>query len=174
MELQIIQSKIFEIRGCRVMLDKDLAILYQVDTKVLKQAVKRNLDRFPPDFMFELTKEEDDSLRSQFVTLNDDSSKRGKHSKYLSYVFTEQGVAMLSSVLHSKTAILINISIIRAFVDMRRMIIGYEELTKRVEELEISTDAQLNEIYKAITKLASKRAVENKPRNPIGYRTNNK
>ena len=87
MELQIIQSKIFEIRGCRVMLDKDLAILYQVDTKVLKQAVKRNLDRFPPDFMFELTKEEDDSLRSQFVTLNEDSSKRGKHSKYLSYVF---------------------------------------------------------------------------------------
>ena len=107
MDLQIIQSKIYEIRGCRVMLDSDLAALYQVETKALKQAVKRNIERFPSDFMFELTKEEVECLRSQIVTLKNNpdeteeetSSKRGKHTKYLPYVFTQEGVAALSGVL---------------------------------------------------------------------------
>lgn len=106
MDLQIIQSKIYEIRGCRVMLDSDLAALYQVETKALKQAVKRNIERFPDDFMFELTKEEVECLRSQIVTLNE---KQGQHLKYMPYAFTEQGVAMLSSVLRSQTAIEVNI-----------------------------------------------------------------
>lgn len=106
MDLQIIQSKIYEIRGCRVMLDSDLAALYQVETKALKQAVKRNIERFPSDFMFELTKEEVECLRSQIVTLNE---KQGQHLKYMPYAFTEQGEAMLSSVLRSQTAIEVNI-----------------------------------------------------------------
>jgi len=166
MELQIIQGKIYEFRGYRIILDKDLAELYQVETKALKQAVKRNPERFPSDFMFELTKEEFDSLRSQFVT----SSWGG--SRYLPYAFTEQGVAMLSSVLRSETAIKVNISIMRAFVEIRRLATGYEELMKRIEELEISTDTQFGEIYQALTELASKKAIEYKPRNPIGYRIN--
>lgn len=172
MDLQIIQSKIHEIRGYRVMLDADIAVLYGVETKALKQAVKRNLMRFPPDFMFELTKEEIDSLRSQNVTLknntNEITSQRGKHSKYLPFAFTEQGVAMLSSVLRSDTAVKVNIQIMRAFVLMRQMIAGYEELLKRVEELEQSSDAQFSEIYKALTELLSKSEQE-KERRPIGY-----
>lgn len=117
MDLQIIQSKIYEIRGCRVMLDSDLAALYQVETKALKQAVKRNIDRFPEDFMFELTKEE--ISRSQIVILN---KGRGSNIKYTPFAFTELGVAMLSSVLNSPTAIEINRGIMRAFVAMRQLI----------------------------------------------------
>ena len=177
MDLQIIQSKIYEIRGCRVMLDSDLAALYQVETKALKQAVKRNIERFPEDFMFELTKEEVECLRSQIVTLKNNpdemeaaaSSKRGKHIKYLPYVFTQEGVAALSGVLRSPIAIQVNISIMRAFVALRQMITGYQELLKRIEELEESTDAQFSEIYQALTKLLSK--PEPKSRKPIGYRT---
>ena len=170
MDLQIIQSKIYEIRGCRVMLDSDLAALYQVETKALKQAVKRNIERFPSDFMFELTKEEVECLRSQIVTLKNNpdemeeatSSKRGKHTKYLPYVFTQEGVAALSGVLRSPIAM-------RAFVALRQMITGYQELLKRIEELEESTDAQFSEVYQALTQLLSK--PEPKPRKPIGYRT---
>ncbi len=173
MDIQVIQNRIFEVRGYRVMLDKDLATLYQVETKVLKQAVKRNIERFPEDFMFELTKEEDICLRSQIVTLNKTEQKgRGQHSKYLPLVFTEQGVAMLSSVLRSSTAIKVNISIMRAFVEMRRMIIGHSELLKRIEQLEISTDSQFNEIYKALTKLLSVSEEPNKPRQPMGFNIN--
>ena len=119
MELEIIKNKIYEIRGQRVMLDRDLAQLYGVETKVLNQAVRRNLERFPEDFMFELTKAEANLLeissRSQIVTLN---KGRGATLKYAPLVFTEQGVAMLSSVLRSSTAIQVNISIMRAFVTM--------------------------------------------------------
>ena len=161
MDLQIIQNKIFEIRGYRVMLDFHLAELYGVQTKVLKQAVKRNEKRFPPDFRFTMTKEEWDELVTNCDQL--------KHSYVLSDCFTEQGVAMLSSVLRSQTAIDVNISIMRAFVLMRQMVIGYEELLKRIEELEISTDAQFSEVYQALTQLLSK--PEPKPRKPIGYRT---
>ena len=164
MELQIIQNKIFEVRGYRVMLDFDLAELYNVKTKVLKQAVKRNIQRFPSDFMFELDKEE----FHQLVTNCDQFPESLKHSSVRPMVFTEQGVAMLSTVLRSQTAIDVNISIMRAFVLMRQMVIGYDELLKRIEELEESTDAQFSEIYQALTQLLSK--PDPKPRKPIGYR----
>ena len=164
MELQIIQNKIFEVRGYRVMLDFDLAELYNVKTKVPKQAVKRNIQRFPSDFMFELDKEE----FHQLVTNCDHFPESLKHSSVSPMVFTEQGVAMLSTVLRSQTAIDVNISIMRAFVLMRQMVIGYDELLKRIEELEESTDAQFSEIYQALTQLLSK--PDPKPRKPIGYR----
>ncbi|WP_373829247.1 ORF6N domain-containing protein [Bacteroides heparinolyticus] len=164
MELQIIQNKIFEVRGYRVMLDFDLAELYNVKTKVLKQAVKRNIQRFPSDFMFELDKEE----FHQLVTNCDQFPESLKHSSVSPMVFTEQGVAMLSTVLRSQTAIDVNISIMRAFVLMRQMVIGYDELLKRIEELKESTDAQFSEIYQALTQLLSK--PDPKPRKPIGYR----
>lgn len=164
MELQVIQNKIFEVRGYRVMLDFHLAELYNVKTKVLKQAVKRNIQRFPSDFMFELDKEE----FHQLVTNCDQFPETLKHSSVCPMVFTEQGVAMLSTVLRSQTAIDVNISIMRAFVLMRQMVIGYDELLKRIEELEESTDAQFSEIYQALTQLLSK--PDPKPRKPIGYR----
>ena len=164
MELQIIQNKIFEVRGYRVMLDFDLAELYNVKTKVLKQAVKRNIQRFPSDFMFELDKEE----FHQLVTNCDQFPESLKHSSVSPMVFTEQGVAMLSTVLRSQTAIDVNISMMRAFVLMGQMVIGYDELLKRIEELEESTDAQFSEIYQALTQLLSK--PDPKPRKPIGYR----
>lgn len=145
MHPDIIKSKIYEIRGQKVMLDFDLAELYSTETKVLKQAVKRNIKRFPHDFMFELTSEEFTRLRSQIVT----SNKRGG-TRYMPFVFTEQGVAMLSSVLNSETAIEVNISIMRAFVTVRQLLAApktnkTEELEKRVEQLaeyieEIFTD----------------------------------
>lgn len=170
-----IESLIYIIKEEQVMLDSDLAKLYGVETKVLNQAVKRNIQRFPSDFMFQLTKEE--CLRSQIVTLKNNpdeteeetSSKRGKHTKYLPYVFTQEGVAALSGVLRSPIAIQVNISIMRAFVALRQMITGYQELLKRIEELEESMDAQFSEIYQALTQLLSK--PEPKPRKPIGYRT---
>ena len=116
-QLQTIQSKIYEIRGQRVMLDRDLAELYQVETRALNQAVKRNIERFPEDFMFQLTKEE--CLKSQIVTLK---VAQGQHLKYMPFAFTELGVAMLSSVLNSKTAIEINRGIMRAFVAVRQLV----------------------------------------------------
>ena len=158
MDLQIIQNKIFEVRGCRVMLDFHLAELYQVETRALKQAVKRNLSRFPSDFAFQLTKDEWQEFPENI-----------RHTPTPPLAFLEQGVAMLSSVLRSQTAIDVNISIMRAFVLMRQMSIGYEELLKRIEELEQSTDAQFSEVYQALTQLLSK--PDPKPRKPIGYRT---
>ncbi|HMM16738.1 MAG TPA: ORF6N domain-containing protein [Petrimonas sp.] len=163
MELQVIQQKIFEIRGYRVMIDFHLAELYGIETKVLKRAVRRNIERFPPDFMFEMTKKEFDNLRSQFGTSN------WGGTRYMPYCFTQEGIAMLSAVLHSKTAIGMNIAIMRAFVAMRQMITGYEELLKRIEELEISTDEQFNELYKALTALLADAEERRKPRNPVGY-----
>ena len=129
--IESIVTKILLIRGQKVMLDSDLAELYEVETKVLNQAVKRNKERFPKDFMFELNKEEYASLRSQFVTL-----KRGQHRKYTPYAFTEQGVAMLSSVLRSKRAIEVNILIMRAFVKLREIISTNEALEARMSALE--------------------------------------
>jgi len=120
-----IESRIFLVRGQKVMLDEDLAALYEVEVKVLNQAVKRNLDRFPDDSMFQLSAEEALLLRSQFVTLK---SGRGQHRKYSPYAFTEQGVAMLSSVLHSDRAIQVNIEIMRAFVRLRQMLSTNAEL----------------------------------------------
>ena len=169
MELQIIQQKIFEIRGCRVMLDFHLSELYQVETRALKQAVKRNMDRFPSDFMFELSKEE----WNEVITNCDNLPETVKFSPARPFAFSEQGVSMLSSILRSKIAIQMNIAIMRAFVLMRQMIIGYEELRKRIEELEISTDAQFSEIYQALTELLSKKQIEEKPRPRIGFRSSN-
>ena len=169
MDLQIIQNKIFEVRGCRVMLDYHLAELYQVETRALKQAVKRNIERFPSDFMFVLTKEEANLLLSigvsHFVIPPDYN-----FGVAMPMAFTEQGVAMLSSVLRSKIAVGVNISIMRAFVIMRQMVIGYEELLRRIEELEVSTDAQFNELYQALTQRLNQ-SKQQKERRPVGFVT---
>jgi ORF6N domain len=162
MELEIIKSKIFEIRGYKVILDYDLAMLYEIETKVLKQAVRRNIGRFPIDFMFELTEKEFYSLRSQIVTSN-----RGG-SRYMPFAFTEQGIAMLSSILNSEKAIKINIAIMRTFVTVRQFSLNYDELKSRIEEIEI----QFPDIYKALNYLVdkdkdSKEIIE---RNKIGYK----
>ena len=138
------------VRGHRVMLDSDLADLYAVSTKVFNQAVKRNRARFPTDFMFQLTLEESDSLRSQFVTLK---MGRGKHRKYRPYVFTEQGVAMLSSVLRSERAIQVNIAIMRAFVRLRAIIGSNKVLARRLTELEKKYDTQFRVVFDAIREL---------------------
>ena len=139
--LQLIQSKIYEIRGQKVMLDRDLAELYQVTTGNLNKAVKRNLKRFPPDFMFQLTVEEWEALRFQIGILK---NGRGEHTKYLPYAFTEQGLAMLSGILNSDIAINVNISIMRAFVAMRQMIASPK--TNKIDELEKRMDAIENYI----------------------------
>ena len=172
MDLQIIQNKIFEVRGCRVMLDYHLADLYQVETRALKQAVKRNIERFPGDFMFVLTQEEANLLLSIGVSQNVIPPDYN-FGAALPMAFTEQGVAMLSSVLRSKVAIEVNISIMRAFVLMRQMAIGYEELSRRIEELEVSTDAQFNELYQALTQLLSQ-SKQQKERRPVGFVTYNR
>jgi hypothetical protein len=163
MELQIIQNKIYEIRGQRVMLDFDLAELYETETKRLKEAVRRNLDRFPSDFMFEVDKKEWNILRTQFAT----SSWGG--TRYLPFAFTEQGVAMLASVLNSPKAIQINIQIVRAFILLRQYALGNAELNKKLEVFMLETNMQFNDIYQALTELASKKQLEEKPRNKVGY-----
>ena len=145
-----IEKSILLIRGHKVMLDKDLADLYRVETKVLLLAVKRNIDRFPTDFMFQLTKEEYQVLRSQIVTLK---GGRGQHRKYLPYAFTEQGVAMLSSVLRSKRAVQVNIEIMRTFVRLRQMLASHAELARKLAALEKRYDAQFKIVFDAIREL---------------------
>jgi phage regulator Rha-like protein len=139
---EIIESKILLIRGERVMLDSDLAALYDVETKHLKRAVRRNSTRFPEDFMFQLTQQEYNSLRCQIGTL-----KRGAHAKYLPYVFTEHGVAMLSSVLNSLKAVQINIQIIRAFVRIRTLLATHKDLQKRIDDLEAKLTKKMEEKF---------------------------
>jgi len=163
MELQIIQNKIFEIRGQRVMLDFDLAELYQVETKRLKEAVRRNISRFPSDFMFELNTKEWEILRTQFAT----SSWGGV--RYLPFAFTEQGIAMLASVLKSEKAIQVNIQIIRAFVIFRQYALGYAELNQKLETFMLETNMQFNDIYQALTEMASQTEKNQKPLPPIGF-----
>ena len=160
------------LTGYRVMLDYHLAELYQVETRALKQAVKRNIERFPGDFMFVLSKEEANLLLSIGVSQNVIPPDYN-FGAALPMAFTEQGVAMLSSVLRSKVAIEVNISIMRAFVLMRQMAIGYEELSRRIEELEVSTDAQFNELYQALTQLLSQ-SKQQKERRPVGFVTYNR
>jgi len=153
------------------MLSIHLAKLYGVQAKVLMQAVKRNNDRFPEDFMFQLTREEAQSLRSQFVTLNNTGSKRGKHLKFFPYAFTEQGVAMLSSVLHSKRAVQVNIAIMRAFVKLRQIFSSHKELAYKLGELErkISKhDEDIQNIFEAIRQLM---APPEKSKRKIGFHT---
>jgi len=165
---ELITSKILLIRNEKVLLDRDLAELYGVEVKQLKRAVRRNLDRFPSDFIFILTREEYTSLRSQIGTL-----KKGGHSKYLPYAFTEQGVAMLSSILNSKRAIQVNIAIMRAFVEIRKFLYGNDALAQKLKELERKTkkkfsdqQKQINIIFEAIKQLLVE---ETKPVRKIGF-----
>lgn len=159
---QEIENLIFTIRGKEVMLDKDLAVMYQVETRVLNQAVKRNIDRFPIEFRFQLTNEDFANLssqvatsnsRSQFVTLNQNTIKQGQNIKYLPYAFTEQGVAMLSAVLRSEVAIQVSIKIMNAFVEMRKVIASHSTLLQRMGDFEIKqleNDQKFNQIFKAL------------------------
>jgi ORF6N domain-containing protein len=158
-----IEQIIHVVRGHRVMLDTDLAELYGVEVKQLKRQVRRNRDRFPADFLLELSQEEHAALRRQFGTL-----KRGKHAKYKPYAFTEQGVAMLSSVLKSKRAVHVNISIMRAFVHLREMISSNKVLARRLAELEKKYDAQFRVVFEAIRELMDE--PESKSRR-IGFST---
>lgn len=180
-ELQNIQNLIYEVRGVKVMLDKDLAELYHVTTGNLNKAVKRNIKRFPSDFMFQLTKEEWDSLRFQIGILE---VGRGKYTKFLPHAFTEQGLAMLSGVLSSDIAINVNISIMRAFVSLRRVvslvrkddllvmrndIMSYiDDILADQNDINESTRAQLDAISTALAELQAKPS-EPKPRKPIGF-----
>jgi hypothetical protein len=146
----LIESRILLIRGQKVLLDADLSELYGVPVKALNQAVKRNLLRFPEDFMFQLTLEEGrqvECLRSQIVTLNMEKEGRGKHRKYAPYAFNEQGVAMMSSVLTSERAILVNIAIIRTFVRLKQILSANDEIGRRVEELAWRQDEQAGQIH---------------------------
>ncbi len=156
-----IEKAIVLVREQKVMLDRDLAELYGVTTGNLNKAVKRNLDRFPPDFMFQLKQEEHESLRFQFGIL-----KKGQHSKYLPYAFTEQGVAMLSSVLRSKRAVHVNIEIMRAFVRLRQFLSAHKELEQKLEEMEMKYDEQFQVVFEAIRQLMTP---PDPPRKKIGF-----
>jgi len=158
-----IARSIRQVRGLRVLLDHDLAALYGVTTKALNQAVRRNLQRFPSDFMIQLTESESASLRSQSVTLK---LGRGKHSKYRPYAFTEQGVAMLSSVLRSPRAVAVNIEIMRAFVELRRTLETTTGLARKIEELERRYDGQFKAVFEAIRQLMAPSKTASKK---IGY-----
>ena len=185
-QLEVIQSKIYDIRGQKVMLDRDLAEMYGVETRALNQAVKRNTDRFTVDFMFQLTDEETEIWKSQIVMSN--SIKMGVRRN--PYVFTELGVAMLSSVLNSKTAIQINMGIMRAFVAARQLLLNpptdpvrelqseVKELKEYIEEVfadynDINDDTrmQLELINQTLAELQAQKALADKPRNPIGFIT---
>jgi hypothetical protein len=167
---EFIEDTILLIRGHRVILDQDLATLYGVALKVLNQAVKRNLDRFPEDFMFQLTKAETEewqnfkALRSQIVTLK---KGRGTHRKYQPYAFTEHGILMLSSVLKSQRAIQVNIQIMRTFVRLRQLLASNETLIERLDEMEEKYDAKFKIVFRAIRQLMNPATVTRKP---IGFR----
>ena len=163
---KLIKNKIFEIRGQKVMLDFDLAEMYEVETKVFNQAVKRNERRFPADFMFTLTQKEFQSLRSQIVT-----SKRGG-TRYLPSAFTEQGVAMLSSVLNSDKAIDVNIAIIRTFVLVKQSVLDYKDLSENLKKLERKSNKNFKEIFIALNFLITKKQEEQnlKDRKRIGFK----
>ena len=187
--IEYIEGVIYFIRGQKVMLDKDLAMLYGIETGHLNRAVKRNKERFPKDFAFQLTKEESDSLRcqvgilnesslrSQIATLNaDKTSKLGKHIKYLSYAFTEQGVAMLSSVLRSPQAVKVNIEIMRAFIKLRQVLTSHKILAKELQEIKefvlknsLKTDREFQRVWRTIEKLTTP---INKDQRKIGFNLN--
>ncbi len=157
-----IQQKIYIVRGQKVMLDFDLAVLYQVETRILNQAVKRNIDRFPEDFMFQLNDLDIENQRSQFVIFD-------FRRKYAIYAFTEQGIAMLSSVLKSKRAIQVNIQIMRTFTRLREMLSNHIELKERLEELELRYDENFRIVFDAIRQLITE---DEKPKKRIGFDTN--
>ena len=160
--IEKISGKIYLIRDQKVILDRDLADLYEVETKQLKRAVRRNIDRFPRDFMFELTKSELENWRYQFGT----SKGEIKGLRYKPMAFTEQGVAMLSSVLRSKRAIHANIQIMRAFNQLRKMIVSHDDLQRKLEAIEEKYDEQFRIVFEAITQLLE---VDEKPKKKIGY-----
>ncbi len=147
-----IHHKIYTLRGKQSMLDSDLAELYQVETRVLNQAVKRNIERFPDDFMFQLTQEEYESLRSQFVTLE---TGRGKHRKYMPYAFTENGLYMLSAGLKSKVAIEVSIEFMRTFIKLREFTLHYNALGKQLMELERKNDKNFKEVFTILDTLVN-------------------
>ena len=186
-DIAIIENKIYEIRGQKVMLDFDLAEMYGAETKRLKEQVRRNIERFPAEFMFELTKEEVQFSRSQFATLK---TGQGHNIKYLPFAFTEYGIVMLSSVLKSKTAVEVNINIIRAFVRMRQYLLSnvpqkeLEELKQRIEYLEedITSDResyekQFDDLFNAFAKISAIIQSKQTPLDRVkieGFKTNNK
>jgi len=159
---EVIEQKIYLIRGQKVMLDIDLAKLYKVTTKQLNQQVKRNKKRFPEDFMFKLTKQENNSLRSQFVTLTEK-----KYDVYSPYAFTEQGVAMLSSVLNSDRAIQVNIQIIRTFIKLRQLLDTHKDLQKKIEAMEKNYDRQFRIVFQIMRELTNP---SDKNQRKIGFR----
>ena len=161
-----IEQKILLIRHKKGMLDRDLAELYEVETKNLKRAVKRNLSRFPPDFMFTLTSEEHHSLRRQNGTL-----EKGAHSKYLPYAFTEHGILMLSSVLNSERAITINIHIMRVFTKLRELMVRHKDLEQRIDALEQKYNRKFKDIFEAIRQLLEPSILPPRPKLPIGFHT---
>ena len=162
MELEVIQNRIYEIRGYKVILDKDLAELYEVTTSNLNKAVKRNLDRFPEDFMFQLNNKEFD-----LIFQNGTSSWGG--TRKLPYAFTEHGIAMLAGLLNSQKAISVNIQIVRAFIMLRQYALGYAELNQKIENFMLETNLQFNDIYQALTELASQKEQDVKSRKRVGY-----
>jgi len=183
--IQSIQNRIYEIRGERVMLDYDLAALYEVETKALNQAVKRNIKRFPKDFMFRLTVSEWQSIRSQTVTASGPvknmrsqtvtASQSKRNTQVTPYAFTEQGVAMLSGILNSNRAIQMNIAIMRAFVEIRRVLLQENDIKaqlKQIRERIGEHDAQLNQIYDAMENLLDEKAAQRKweDRERIGFK----
>jgi phage regulator Rha-like protein len=183
--IKSIQNRIYEIRGERVMLDRDLATLYEIEVKALNLAVKRNVKRFPKDFMFQLTNEEWDDIRFQIETLETGDSLRlqnetlkkgrGQHSKYLPYAFTEQGVAMLSGILNSDKAIAMNIAIMRAFVEIRRVLIQESDLREQMKQIKERIgdhDIQLNQLYDAMENLLDEKVAQKKweDRRRIGFK----
>ncbi len=163
---KVIEKMIYVIRGQKVMLDSDLAELYEVETRSLNQAVKRNIDRFPSDFMFQLSNQELTDLRSQFVIFNETVKGR----KYRPFVFTEQGVAMLSSVLKSKRAALVNISIMRTFVKIRTLLNSDETLSERLRKLEEGTDIMFRVVFERLDNLETETPVLPKKRRRIGIK----
>lgn len=172
MQLQVIQTKIYEVRGQKVMLDYDLAELYEVETKRLNEAVKRNTERFPERFMFRLTVKEWESMRSQFATA---STQTKRNVKVTPFAFTEHGVTMLASVLKSKKAIQMNIAIVEAFIALKEFALNYKELGEKLKELEGKYNKQFKDVYEAINYLLKKDKQETnqKERKKIGYKTNN-
>ena len=167
---ETIIRKIYMLRGQKILLDMDLAELYEVETNYLKRQVRRNIERFPEDFMFEINGKEYNSLRSQFGTL-----KRGSHAKYLPFAFTEQGIAMLSGVINSPKAIEMNIAIMRAFVQIKKALLKQSDLKEQLKEIKDRLgehDVQLNQIYDAMENLLDEKAAQRKweERERIGFK----
>ena len=170
MELAIINQKIYTVRNVKIMLDKDLAELYEVETRVLNQAVKRNIELFPSDFMFQLTKEELESMSSQIVM----TSKTKRPNSALPFAFTEHGVAMLSNVLKSKQARLISVEIVRAFIALKKYALLNQELILRLNEIEIKYNQKFSDIHQALNYLIQKdkKTISQTQRDKIGFKSN--